>query len=287
MNKQATFVVLVAAMWALQGCSSTPGMAIDKSAEAKAVAASPTAPAPEDFPALDSAKWKQGAFPNLENLRKIEPGMGKDQVRELLGWPHFSEGLWGVREWNYIFHFRTGSKSDYVTCQYMVRFDEAQLSTGGWWKPSTCASLVNPPAMVAVPAPPMPVPKQKVTLGADGLFRFDGGQQEDLLPEGKAKIVKLGKDIRANFRVLTAVRVVGHTDRLGSEAYNAALSQRRADTVRELLVGQGLDGAKVTALGRGEKDPVSKDCQGSRANPALIQCLQPDRRVEIEVLGEQ
>jgi len=287
MKKHATSVVMAAAMLALQGCSSTPGVAIDKSAEAKAIAANPKAPAPEDFPALGSAKWKQGAFPNLENLRKMAPGMGKDQVRDLLGWPHFSEGLGGVREWNYIFHFRTAGKSDYLTCQYMVRFDEAQLTTGEWWKPSTCASLVNPPAMVAVPPSPVRVPMQKVTLGADGLFRFDGGRLEDLHPEGKAKIEKLGRDIRANFRVLTAVRVVGHTDRLGAEPYNAALSQRRADTVRELLVREGLDGTKVTAVGRGEKEPVTKNCQGVKANPALVQCLQPDRRVEIEVVGEQ
>ncbi len=260
-------------MWVMQGCSSTPGAAIDKSSEAAAVAANPKAPAQEDFPALDSAKWKQGAFPNLESLRKMAPGMGKDQVRELIGWPHFSEGLWGVREWNYIFHFRTGSKSDYVTCQYMVRFDEAQLVTGGWWKPSTCASLANPPAVMAASAPLMPVPAQKLTLGADGLFRFDGGRLDDLLPEGRTKIEKLARDIRANFRALTAVRVVGHTDRLGTEAYNAALSQRRADTVRELMVRQGLDGAKGTALGRGDKEPVTKDCHGANANPALIQCL--------------
>lgn len=83
------------------------------------------------------------------------------------------------------------------------------------------------------------------------------------------------------------MRVVGHTDRLGTEPYNAALSQRRADTVRELLVREGLDGTKVTAVGRGEKEPVTKDCQGVKANPALVQCLQPDRRVEIEVVGEQ
>ena len=115
MKKHATFVVMATALWTLQGCSSTPGVAIDKSAEAKAVAANPQAPALEDFPAVERAKWKQGAFPNLENLRKMAPGMGKDQVRDLIGWPHFSEGLGGAREWNYLFHFRTAGKSDYVT----------------------------------------------------------------------------------------------------------------------------------------------------------------------------
>jgi len=267
------------------GCAS-PGRAIDKEAEARAIAARPAGPSVQEWPEPSSAKWKQGAFPNLENLRRMAPGMGKDQVRELLGWPHFSEGLWGVREWNYLFHLRTAkTPSDYVTCQYMVRFDDTPAVTGTWWKTADCAALADPPAVTPIPVAPTLMPPQKVSLSADGLFRFDGSGPEDLLPEGRERLSRLAADIRANFKVLHYVTVTGHTDRLGTDAYNQALSQARANTVRDLLVQGGIERAKVRAVGMGKRQPVVSDCTGTQATPTLVKCLQPNRRVEIEVVG--
>ncbi len=276
-----------AVLLALEGCAS-PGRAIDKDAQTRAIAAQPAAPTAQEWPDPSAAKWKQGAFPNLENVRKMAPGMGKDQVRELLGWPHFSEGLWGVREWNYLFHLRTGkTPSDYVTCQYIVRYDGAELTTGTWWKSADCTALANPPAVTPIPAAPTLVPPQKVSLSADGLFRFNGSSTEDLLPDGREQISRLAADIRTNFKELHYITVTGHTDRLGTDAYNQALSQARADTVRNLLVQGGIDRAKVRTVGMGKHQPVVSDCNGTRATPELVKCLQPNRRVEIEVQGAQ
>ena len=84
------------------------------------------------------------------------------------------------------------------------------------------------------------------------------------------------------------VNVEGHTDRLGTTAYNERLSTRRADAVKTYLVGSGrIDAAKVAAVGKGESMPVTKpdDCKGKSPTPKLIACLQPDRRVDIEVVG--
>lgn len=274
----------LAAIALLAGCAS-PGQAIDPDAQARAFAARPAAPEAQEWPAPSSAKWKQGAFPNLENVRKMAPGMGKDQVRELLGWPHFSEGMWGVREWNYLFHLRTGNGSAFKTCQYMVRYDSTPLVIGAWWQTPDCAALANPPAVVPIPATPTLMPPQTVSLNADGLFRFDGASLTDLLPEGRARIERLAADIRSNFKVLHYVTVVGHTDRLGSDAYNQTLSQARADTVRDLLTASGLERAKVRSVGMGKRQPVVTDCEGTRATPELVRCLQPNRRVDIEVVG--
>lgn len=276
-------LALIGATALLGGCAS-PGQAIAPEAQARAIAAKPAAPAAEEWPDPSAAKWKQGAYPNLDNVRKMAPGMGKDQVRELLGWPHFSEGLWGVKEWNYLFHLRTG-KSDYKTCQYMVRYDDTPLVVGAWWKTVECAALASPPAVEPIPAIPTILPPQKVSLNADGLFRFDGSRPEDLLPEGRERIARLASEIRANFKVLHYVTVTGHTDRLGTDAYNQALSQARADTVRGLLVETGLERAKVRAVGMGKRQPVVTDCEGTRATPELVKCLQANRRVEIEVVG--
>lgn len=262
------------------------------------MAAKPAAPAAEEFPAIEAAKWKEGAFPNLENVRLMSSGMGKDQVRQLLGWPHFNEGLWGAHEWNYIFHLRTGKANEFITCQYMVRFDDSMLSTGAFWKKSECADLLRPAMKVAMPEPPAkplmvqplpalpptPLPPKKISLGTDGLFRFGGGALSDLQPQGRQKVEQLAQEIRRNFRTIQSISITGHTDRLGSTAYNDALSIQRANTVRDLLVNAGIDEALLRASGAGKSKPVV-DCPGARKTPSLVACLQPNRRVEVEVRG--
>ena len=81
---------------------------------------------------------------------------------------------------------------------------------------------------------------------------------------------------------------VGHTDRIGSDKYNQSLSERRAAAVKEFLVGQGIDTNRVYTEGKGKTQPVSQ-CSGlgkdSGKNKKLVECLQADRRVEIEVIG--
>lgn len=82
-----------------------------------------------------------------------------------------------------------------------------------------------------------------------------------------------------------AIQVTGHTDRLGSKAYNAKLSTRRAEAVQNYLVQIGGEPAnKVTAIGVGSAEPDTQfgDCQGIKTNQALITCLRVDRRVEVQ-----
>lgn len=262
------------------GCASysiTPEM------QARAAAENPAPPRDDDFPAPGSATWKQGAFPNLEALRAMRTGMGKDQVRELLGFPHFSEGLGGVREWNYIFHFRTGAGPEYLTCQYMVRFNADVLTNGMYWKGPGCADLLRPPRVAAAPVATTPsaAPATRTTLGADGLFRFDGRSLSDLLPEGRRRLETLASDIRSAGPV-ESIGITGHTDRLGSAAYNQALSLARAETVRDYLVRSGVPAQAIHVQGKGETEPKVQCTQPSK-RAELIDCLAPNRRVEIEV----
>lgn len=240
------------------------------------------------FPELQSSYLKTGDFIGPDHVQRVGPGLSKDQVRLELGNPHFSEGIFGVSEWDYAFDFHTGKGNEYVTCQWKVKFERAEGQyrvASTHWKNPDCALLVQPPEVVAGPNAPTLLPPQKVTLNADGLFRFDGGEPTDLLSEGQERVVRLAADIRANFKALHYVTVTGHTDRLGTDAYNQALSQARANTVRDLLVRAGIDRAKVRASGMGKRQPVVSDCEGTRATPELVKCLQPNRRVEIEVVG--
>lgn len=147
-------------------------------------------------------------------------------------------------------------------------------------------AAVPAPAPVAAPvvaAPPVPPAPRKTTFSADSLFDFD---QENLKPAGKQQLDQFASNLKdASYDVIT---VTGHTDRLGSDTYNNKLSARRAETVRAYLVNSsGIPAAKLAANGRGEAEPVTKtdDCKGNKANKELIACLQPDRRVEVEVVG--
>ncbi len=82
------------------------------------------------------------------------------------------------------------------------------------------------------------------------------------------------------------ILAVGHADRLGGDAYNQKLSEKRAESVKAYLVGKGIEANRVYTEGKGEKQPVTKadQCKGAKSKK-VVDCLQPDRRVEIEVIG--
>ncbi|WP_425259587.1 OmpA family protein [Rubrivivax sp. RP6-9] len=152
--------------------------------------------------------------------------------------------------------------------------------------PPVVAPPPPPPPVVVVPAPPPPPPppeRRRVSFEAESLFAFD---QAAIKPEGRVALDKFAADTRGtSFEV---VIVEGHTDRLGSDKYNQALSQRRADAVKDYLVSAGgFEAAKVSSVGKGETQPITKpgDCKGTQPTASLIACLQPDRRVEIDVSG--
>jgi OOP family OmpA-OmpF porin len=129
-------------------------------------------------------------------------------------------------------------------------------------------------------APPV---KHRVSFSAESLYGFD---HSNLRPEGKAALDTFARDLQGTD--YASVLVEGHTDRLGTTAYNQTLSEQRAEVVKAYLVSDGkLDPAKVSAVGKGETMPHTKpeDCKGKAQTPKLITCLQADRRVEIEVTG--
>jgi len=157
------------------------------------------------------------------------------------------------------------------------------------WTPATgvqgCDGVPAPvaPAPVAAPAAPAPAPApavvvpaapatEKVSFAADAFFDFD---KSVLTPEGKAKLDDLVSKVKGiNLEVIIAV---GHTDSVGSDAYNQKLSVRRSEAVKAYLVSKGIEKNRVYTEGKGEKQPVAdnKTAEGRAKN----------RRVEIEVVG--
>ena len=158
------------------------------------------------------------------------------------------------------------------------------------WTPATAApgcdgAIVPPaPAPASAPAPapvvaptpaPAPAPApvaSKVTYAADAFFDFD---KAVLKPEGKAKLDDLAGKVKGiNLEVIIAV---GHTDSVGTDAYNQKLSVQRSEAVKAYLVSAGIEKSRVYTEGKGELQPVAdnKTAEGRSKN----------RRVEIEVVG--
>lgn len=157
--------------------------------------------------------------------------------------------------------------------------------------PVVVAAAPQPVAIAPPPPPPPPPPvyvppaPRKVSLAADSLFGFD---KATVSPDGKQHLDKFAADLQGVS--YTVIDITGHTDRIGSHAYNMKLSTARAEAVSAYLVGtSGIAAVKISAKGVNGADPVTKpgDCLGNKATKALIACLQPDRRVDIQVYGEQ
>jgi len=158
-----------------------------------------------------------------------------------------------------------------------------------FWTPATaapgCDGALEAPKAAPAPAPaaapaaaapaapaPAPVAAQKVTYAADAFFDFD---KSVLKPEGRAKLDDLVSKIKGiNLEVIIAV---GHTDSIGSDAYNQRLSVRRAEAVKAYLVSKGIERNRIYTEGKGEKQPVAdnRTAEGRAKN----------RRVEVEVVG--
>ena len=167
----------------------------------------------------------------------------------------------------------------------------------GFWTPAAAATDPNGckcdkdliPKEVCEPKTAAPAAKaaatkpagEKVTVAADALFDFN---KSTLRPEGKQKLDEVAA--KADKLVLEVVIAVGHADRIGSAAYTQKLSEKRAASVKDYLVSKGIPANRVYTEGKGSTQPVTKSgqCKGPKS-AKVIACLQPDRRVDIEIIG--
>lgn len=148
--------------------------------------------------------------------------------------------------------------------------------------PTPPAAVAPPPKPAPAPvAPPAPKKPAVVNLKGDSHFDFN---KSTLTSAGKAEI---DKEVVAKLKDMGEIRYInvnGHTDRLGSVQYNQKLSEARAESVKAYLVSRGVDPQKVETYGYGKTMPI-KSCPDGKNRKALIECLAPNRRVEVEIQG--
>ncbi len=148
------------------------------------------------------------------------------------------------------------------------------VRTSTWKKEDMTVDCgAEPPKAAAAPPPPPPAPVyESKTIAAEALFDFN---RSTLKPEGKAALHNLDEDIKAKGAKVVDINVIGHTDSVGPEAYNETLSLKRATSVKDVMVSEGVDTGLIDISGEGERNPIaSNDTAEGRAL---------NRRVEIQV----
>ena len=140
-------------------------------------------------------------------------------------------------------------------------------------------------ATVAVaPVPAQIISRETYVLLTDTLFKFNKSGRDDMIPGGLQRLNDVAQRLKA-YKSIQTLTVIGYTDRLGADDYNDKLSEARAKTVIAYLESLGVKSNAPLAQGKGKRDPVSKDCSTSTSREQQIVCLQPDRRVTIDVTG--
>lgn len=220
---------------------------------------------------LDAPFIRDGRAVPQAVIHALAAGQSAAHVRAALGEPERVTPEGNTQAWEYHLALPMGGGDSHIVCQYMVILDgtsEQVIETA--WRRRQCKTLMDE----WLAASQKPVTLQ---LSSDFLFAFD---KDELSPEGHQVLNDLYAKLQNH--PTSQVRIVGHTDRLGSDTYNQALSLRRAERVVAFLIERGFPRTQLSSAGAGESQPV-KHCAGERATLELKACLAPNRRVSIAI----
>ncbi|HSW12682.1 MAG TPA: OmpA family protein [Solimonas sp.] len=235
------------------------------------------------FPVREDSYRSEGIVVSRDTVQLLQPGLSKDQSRQLLGNPHFSEGLVGVRDWNYLLRL-PASEGGLMECQLQLQFDDANKLRSTHWQTEACAAAGKP--MLALGAPAAVVAgagtsndAPAVTWSEEGLlFPFGRSAVSDLAAADRARLKALVAKTAQQADSVQRIVVTGHADRIGSGQRKQWRSLDRAHAVAEAFLAKGIAPAVVEVVGRSDTAPLSACPQ-----PPLAACLAPDRRVSVTV----
>ncbi len=173
---------------------------------------------------------------------------------------------------------------------------KAQAAPASAAAPATSAPVAAAPAAAAATAAPVAAAKpataapavaagNKITLAGDALFKSGKSRIKDLTKDGKVSLDELAAKLKALGNV-DQIKIVGHADAMGKPAENKRLSEARARSVKSYLVAKGIKPGVIVTSGAGDTQPVAQ-CDMNQPKPQLIECLAPNRRVEVEISAKQ
>lgn len=272
-KNQRDFLAALALAVALSGCAA-PRMAPD----AEGVS----------FPVREASYRKEGVVVPGETVRLLQPGLSKDQVRQLIGNPHFSEGLMGVRDWNYVLSVPGGSAAP-MDCQLQLRFDEQGKVTSTHWQNQACAVAAGQPGaaasaqeQAAATTTQAAAAKSEQWSESGLIFPFGRSRLDDLRAADRARLKALVARAARQPDAVERVVVVGHADRIGPVPRKQSRSLDRANSVAEAFVAKGIAPAVIEVVGRSDAEPLAA-CVSQQPLADQLACLAPDRRVSVTV----
>lgn len=242
----------------------------------------------EKFPDVSQSYLKKAPYYDIAQINKVHIGQNKDQVRFLLGNPHFSTGLYHVKTWQYLIALKPFNRSEVEVCQLRVDFNQQYLVEKLTWKDQKCEDFLNQTSNQTSNLSDTNIVKinqnEKVkVLNFDNiLFNFNGASIHDVV-DGTPVINSVIKDIQHNFKKINQISVIGFADKIGQSQPNIKLSEARARSIAKALMNEGITARDVYIEGKGSTNAFVK-CTGKKSN--LIRCLEPNRRVVLSVMGE-
>lgn len=255
------------------------------------------------FPVRADSYRSDGIVAAPQKLQLVRPGLDKDQVRQLLGAPHFSEGLFFVHDWNYLIKLPQGD--GWLECQLQIQFDAQSRVRASYWKRSACDAIAplavaqararesgaadsasSATAQAENDAPPLTEPAAVKTVNwtlNDLRFPFGRSAITDLRRVDRDRLYAFAAQFGDRAAQVQRIQIAGHADRLGSASRKYERSLARARAVAKVFAASGIDPERIEVVGRSDREAVTV-CRGAGRRGALRACLAPDRGVDVSVL---